>query len=198
MDEKENSFDPSIFGDAVAMKTQWLPVKEGGSNFNAYKMIMIDNNRIEFKASLKGVISFILMIIVIFTVEIRNMKELGIPVVIFIILIFHAIHYSINEIVFDKNQMLFWKGVIECNCYIDNHKMKSARIGDIHAIQLLWKEVEGDDDIWDSYELNIVLEDSRRIHVVSYAKKDNVRQDASVLARFLDKPLWDAIDLQSM
>lgn len=42
------------------------------------------------------------------------------------------------------------------------------------------------------------LKDSRRIHVVSYANKDKIRQDASVLARFFDKPLWDAIDLQSM
>lgn len=49
MAEKENSFDPSIFGDAVAMEIQWLPAKEGGANFSAYKMIVLDNNRIELR-----------------------------------------------------------------------------------------------------------------------------------------------------
>lgn len=46
------------------------------------------------------------MVIVIFTAEILNMKELYIPVVIFAILVFHAIYYSIKNS-FDKNKMLF-------------------------------------------------------------------------------------------
>ncbi len=179
------------------MKTQWLPVKEGGSNFDAYEMIMIDNNRIEFKSSLMSTILSVVMVIIFFIAEILDANKFGEPVIIFIVLVFLTIFNSINKVVFDKNKMLFWRGVTERNCYNDNCK-KNAIISDIHAIQLLWKEVEDDDDIWDSYELNIVLEDLRRIHVVSYAKKDKVRQDASVLARFLDKPIWDAIDLQSM
>ena len=43
-----------------------------------------------------------------------------------------------------------------------------------------------------NYELNLVLEDGKRINVVDHENQDSLREDAGTLAAFLDKPIWDA------
>jgi hypothetical protein len=48
------------------------------------------------------------------------------------------------------------------------------------------------------YEINLILKDSSRVHVVQHRSKKRIRQDAAVLAEFLDKPLWDASGLKML
>lgn len=197
----DDFFDPSRFGDAVAMQTQWVPMSSGGANFDTHKLIAVNEYRIEFRALPTTYIFFALMtiLVAIIIASSINSGDTDACLFLFPIVFFCSFCDHSSQSVFDKRKMLFWKGNAEYDFYVDSHFDKNAKLNNVYAIQLIYKIIEHDDGPdYDNYELNIVLEDSRRIHVVSYAKKDKVRQDASVLARFLDKPIWDAIDLQSM
>ena len=48
------------------------------------------------------------------------------------------------------------------------------------------------------YEINLILKDSSRVHVVQHGNKKRIRRDAAVLAEFPDKPLWDASGLNML
>jgi hypothetical protein len=41
--------------------------------------------------------------------------------------------------------------------------------------------------------MNLVLKDGQRVNVVVHDNKEKSRQEAGVLALFLDVPLWDAL-----
>jgi len=195
----KDHFDPSCFGDAVAMQTLWVPMSSGGINFDTHEMVIVSSYRIEFKALPILYFSYITGIIIftlIATILNDKKESLFLLFAVFILAVSFPRHSARS--VFDKRKMLFWKGRSEYDFYIDTHFKKIARLYDIHAIQLLYKVVENEDGTDDdNYELNIILNDSRRINIVSYTKKDDIRRDAAFLAEFLRKPLWDAIDLQS-
>lgn len=65
-----------------------------------------------------------------------------------------------------------------------------VRLDTIYALQLLRV---ADTESGQNYELNLVLHDAERIHVVVYAKRETIYHDANVLAAFLDRPVWDGI-----
>ena len=49
----EESFDPSVFGDEIALKTEWTPLVPGGANFKTKKLsIKSGVYKAVFKASL--------------------------------------------------------------------------------------------------------------------------------------------------
>jgi hypothetical protein len=57
-------FDPSQLGDPLAMKTDWTPAKAGGASFRTHKLVRVDPDRLEFRASM-GYLLFALAIAVI-------------------------------------------------------------------------------------------------------------------------------------
>ena len=62
------------------------------------------------------------------------------------------------------------------------------------ALQLLSEHVSGNDSSYYSYELNLVLEDGRRLSVVDHGDCEQLREDAQLLSQLLGKPVWDAAD----
>lgn len=46
------AFDPSRFNDPLALQVEWTPRKSGGANFRTHKLVQVDFNRIEFRATL--------------------------------------------------------------------------------------------------------------------------------------------------
>jgi len=70
-----------------------------------------------------------------------------------------------------------------------------AKLEDIHALQLISEYCGGNDGSYYSYELNLVLENGKRINVVDHGNKNKLRKEANNLSAFLAKPVWDAIDM---
>ena len=56
-------FDPSRIGDAVAMQTQWSPLKSGGNNFRTHKATVV-GSRLQFRAS-SGALLFYFIVLLI-------------------------------------------------------------------------------------------------------------------------------------
>ena len=59
-------------------------------------------------------------------------------------------------------------------------------------MQILRYVVEGGRTRFTAYELNLVLNDGERINFAGYIKPRKARVDASAVAEFLGKPVWDA------
>ena len=73
-----------------------------------------------------------------------------------------------------------------------------AELEKVHALQIIAELCSNKTErgrrtkTYHSYELNLVLEDGKRINVVDHGDQDSLREDAGTLSAFLGKPIWDA------
>jgi hypothetical protein len=209
----EPSFDPSKFNDDIAMKTEWTPLKRGGSNFGTHKLIQADHSRVEFKATMGAKIFSLIFLLV----------GVGIPVFIgmetyrsygsffrsdfffigLIATIFFAagswMYYSFSKpVIFDKTKGMFWKGWKAPKRYLEmGDNESSSRIGNIYALQIIPELVRSDNKNYVSYELNLVLRDGSRMNVVDHGDLVSLREDARRVAEFLGVLIWDTVALTS-
>ena len=58
------AFDPSVFGDDLARRTDWGPASGGGASFGTHRLVGVDPHRMEFKAT-PGAIAFYALFLVI-------------------------------------------------------------------------------------------------------------------------------------
>ena len=64
----------------------------------------------------------------------------------------------------------------------------------VHSIQLLDEEVRNPrEQMFWSYELNLVLCDGKRINLIDHRDQREIRWDAGDLSRMMDVPIWDFI-----
>jgi hypothetical protein len=209
MVNESTTFDASRFDDPIAMQTQWLPLKSGGSNFRTHKLVHINSNRIEFKASVGAKLFYGIFFLVGFWVMIAfsypkiksgdfgmNIESLF-PLLIglgFSIAGSVILYFGTIPIVFDKRFKSFWKGRKSPNMVYDKEELKAfIKLEDIHAIQLISEYISGKKSSYYSYELNLVLKDASRINVIDHGNDSTISSNAKVLSRFLDVPVWDAI-----
>jgi hypothetical protein len=107
-------------------------------------------------------------------------------------------HMSRRPIVFDRPSGYFWKGSKNPAEQSELDSVaNSARLEQIAGLQILSEYVEsrdsgGSTSRFHSYELNLVLKDAVRKNVVDHGNLVALRQDAALLAEFLDVPVWDA------
>ena len=52
--------------------------------------------------------------------------------------------------------------------------------------------MRGNKSAYYSYEMNLVLNDGKRLNVVDHGNQAKLREDAQTLATFLNVPVWDA------
>ena len=75
---------------------------------------------------------------------------------------------------------------------------RSCRLDAIHALQILVKRTSktagGTSGAYLSYELNLVLGNGSRLNVLDHGDDSAIREDAAMLGRFLERPVWDAAE----
>ena len=203
------TFDPSELGDPVAMQTDWAPAtKKTGADFKSHKLVESNSERLEFRACTRlklfglfplgvGVVALIVFFcLALFGMSLVNwyalwLLGLGLP---FTALGARVLYTITAPIVFDRQCGFFWKGRKHPDLAFDKDALKHfAELEKIHALQLISKHYQIQESIYLCYELNLVLEDSKRINVLNHGNQDKLREDADTLAAFLDKPVWDAI-----
>ena len=206
--DERDMFDPSELGDPVAMQTDWTPAKKkGGAGFRTHKLVESNSERLEFRASMGlklfcltflglGVICLIVFTFAILSGGEKVSWKILLPIGIglaFTIAGAYMLYFGTAPIVFDRRRGFFWKGRKNPDHVFDKRTLKHfAELEQIHALQLISKLVSSQENAYHSYELNLVLEDGKRINVVDHGDQDRLRKDADTLAAFLDKPIWDA------
>lgn len=209
----EPSFDHSEFNDDIASKTEWFPLKRGGSNFGTHKLIQADHNRIEFKATLGAKLFSLIFILVGAGVPLfigmetfRTYGSIFRSDFIFvglIALIFLAagswMYYSFSKpVVFDKAKGMFWKGWKAPKRYLAEGDIESSsRIGNIYALQIIPELVRSDKKSYVSYELNLVLRDGSRMNVVDHGDLGRLQEDAEIVSEFLGVLIWDTVSKET-
>ena len=207
--ENATTFDASRFVDPVALKTQWTPAKGGGANFRTHKLVEVDTTRIEFRASIGAKIFCAVFMLfglgfaaafsaIQFSNENPSFDIEMIMPVLFGLLFFTVgallLYFGTAPVVFDKASGYFWKGRKTPENVVDIGSLKNlAQLSQIHSLQILAEYVRGNKSSYYSYELNLVLEDGKRLNVVDHGNQDKLREDAKTLSQFLGKPVWDAI-----
>ncbi len=201
-------FDPARFGDPVAMQTEWTPIKRGGTNFRTHTVAQTGMARFEFRASAGAYLFYLVFLVAGLAVAIgipaseyfKGDFAVGAKLVLPLVfgLVFASIgggmlYFGTLPIIFDKGRGFYWKGRTApyqlANPAV--HK-NAARLSDIHALQLISELCRAKNSNYYSYELNLVLENGRRLNVVDHGNLEKIRTDTAALARFLGKPAWDA------
>jgi len=57
------TFDPSLFGDPIAMQTDWTPANSGGANFRTHKLVNVNSRRLEFRATIGAKLFFLIFLL---------------------------------------------------------------------------------------------------------------------------------------
>lgn len=203
LDQLADCVEPSCFGDPLAERTQWSPLKSGGANFRTHKLVSIQRDRMEFRIT-AGMLLFALIFLLIgigaaagALLSAKAFWPLGLFSLIFLSGGGGLLFFSSSPVVFDKRRGFFWKGRKSPDDVADLRSFKDCvRLREIHALQIVAKKNQGDSSSHVSYELNLVLKDASRINVVDCSGKENIREDAATLAAFLGKPLWDAAEMK--
>ena len=203
------AYDPSPLGDEVAARTAWTPAKSGGASFNTH-LLTLGPARAEFRATkgawafylaffVTGVVTLIgssVAIVLGFRSDLDAWFMIFLPFLVggvFTVAGGFMLYHGAAPIVFDKQRGEYWKGrASPADAGAHRAVKQHARLDRIHALQMVAELCTSDDSSYYSYELNLVLKDATRLNVIDHGRLDELRRDADALARFLDKPLWDA------
>jgi hypothetical protein len=66
------------------------------------------------------------------------------------------------------------------------------RPGPGRILQLIREYISSAKSSYYSYEINLVIEEGKRVNVVDHGNLEQIRKDAGTLSRFLGCPVWDA------
>jgi hypothetical protein len=116
----------------------------------------------------------------------------------FLLLLILAAFAGMRPIVFDTEAGWFWRGwPSPASTKPGLTSTDAVRLSRIRALQVLSKRVENkdDDSHYHFYELNLVLHDGRRLHVLGHGGMAAMRDDAKALSGFLGKLIWEKVAL---
>ncbi len=201
-----------FFEDSLAAEIDWFPAKSSGCKALSHilRRNLAYSDRLEFRPTgmylsfcLGSVIfgGFILWLIPMdFSKVVRFETIETIPFFIGAgFIIFGIIRFLLRcrNRIFDCDVGYYWIGKQNiCGLdfpYDENTTKPPVSISNIHAIQLVSEKCGSDNDRYNSYELNLVLKNGKRINVVDHADLRAIRDDAKRLADFISVPVWDVI-----
>lgn len=189
----------------ITSHTSWAPLRAGGSNFKTHTFKVIDNHRAVFGATIGarlfamvfGGIGATIAVIGVVTLLSQGLEGMPVgPIMILFGTIFSGVGVYIyrvfdRAIIFDLSDRLYWRGK-RPNLSDSEQKPETwCRIGEIAGIQILKEFVRSSKSSYYSYEINLVLEDASRRHVVDHGSLKQITSDAQQLGEFLQVPVWN-------
>lgn len=209
---ESSNFMTSI-DDPVAKRTRWGPASGGGASFKEHTLVEVSPRRLEFRMALGARVLYHALLTVgvgflgtaLYLIA-NGAKSEGrfLLLVSFVPGLIGGLggYFTGRGRVFDLETGWFWKGRKPRDASDLEQRRNGAKLKNVHALQILRETVHtsssgtGSDrssgSTFDSYELNLVLNDGSRINVVDHGNIDAIRLDAARLGEFLRVPVWDA------
>ncbi|MFK7831660.1 MAG: hypothetical protein AB8B52_00155 [Winogradskyella sp.] len=187
-------------------KVDTTPLKGGGANFKTNALVEASSSKLVYKPSL-GVALFCFVffavglgVIFLGCSNIFGSNSSNAPEWFLIIfgLIFASagsfmFYFFYKPRVFDKKSGYYY-AAYTFNPRASNKTRKghSVPLTSIMAIQIIGELVRSDKGAYQSFELNLVLEDGTRKNVVDHGNLKSIISDAEMISTFLDIPIWHA------
>jgi len=200
-----NNMDIKRFDDKVAEQTHWHALEVKSGSFNLFNLHTEDPYKLEYKRT--GLFKLFISVFVMFGCililpallsVVVNVLVMGLAIrwfdfvsYLLVAMIFFGgawrlVYHSQTPPLFNLRQLLFTRGrgskKVEIDC------------SDIHALQLLAHYVGQHKGNYTTYQLNLVLNNGSREHVVGYSTPKVARRDAQTIAKNIDVKIWDVID----
>jgi len=196
--------DPARYNDPLALKTEWSIISKGGAGFGSHKLRSVGSDVLAFKLTWGAyLLSFSLILLWILGSILFWINETRVGPPYLILAVFGILGIVIfamlaKPIVFDKGSGMFVKGKVSKEIMDGKESSKSARLEDVHAIQVLARLIRDYDSktrtnrSYMTYEMNLVLHDAKRKNVIRHGNRGLMLDDAQTIANFLGVPVWDA------
>ena len=183
----------------IKLKVSKEPLVAGGSTFENYILHQSSSTELKLRpsrtyaayAALCALIVCIFVSIVILSYHYSDSLKFIWDYLYFVIFGFIFFVFLIMSIldlfktsVFDKGKNRFYKRPY-------GHKV-DILLSKIVAIQVIGEIVEDESTNFNSFELNLVLDNSKRINILDHSNLSGILQDAKQLSEFLDISIWHA------
>jgi hypothetical protein len=192
--------DPADWDDPVALKTEWGPLKGGGTNVRTHVMKIQDDGRHVFRPAF-GYILFcgiflVLGLGLLVLIAINDPKQWVAMLIgaVFALVGGGMLWFGGRPVAFDRSSGLVWRGWGDPRSDFEHGREVSGtlcRLEEIHALQIIAEVCRGKNSRYKSYELNLVKVDGSRLNVVDHGDIARLRQDAAALGVYLEAPIWD-------
>lgn len=192
--------------DPVSLKVDWGPMALGGSSHKTRTLSQVNARRYELKLTAHGYMLPVIFMcagavplaIGLLSMSGGSISETGLILTAFG-LVFSGVGYALwrsitRPVVFDLELGRHWRGSDK-----EAYGLDSVALSELHAIQLVseWVVQSGQgqrrSSNFTSYELNLVLTDGSRRHVMDHGDLRSVRATAEQLSGLLEIPVWDLI-----
>lgn len=206
--------DTTAFDDPLADQVDWLPMGSEGAGYRPHHLVVVDSGRVEFRPSIGTwlkvgmFLSIALGLLVLgvwgLTTEIESddPERVEYILVVSALVLFFAIpgaYLAVTGLrprVFDRGHNAYWKGFLPPGMGPREGLVRDVTpLHQVRALQLIVEEVnDGTNNFqwYTRYELNLVLQDGSRVHVVGQDDGPALREDTAKIAALLRVPTWDS------
>lgn len=192
----------SRFNDEFSHRVDWTPLKPGGSNFGTHYLVAPESGGrlLMFKPTKGGLafgLIFLLIGVAMLTFMIWKIVNgqgfelfwvglfIGLP---FTVAGFFLVRWLYKPRVFDLISRSFYAGFKKPD---SRQRDKITDLNRVKALQLITERVKSSKNRYNSYELNLILDDGSRVAVIDHGNYGQMLLDAEQLAQALHVPLWD-------
>lgn len=174
---------------------QWTPLGEGAS-WATRRLVEVGNDRWELRPTIStwiGWATYLMLTPIMSVIAFLKPTWVTLLAAAFSWLfpvgfLFLAPDFGVR-VVFDCRSRRLWR----TRSLMGERGVRSASFGDIQALQLFALEVS-DEAPYNCYELNAVLANGARVHLVSHTNFSVLQADAATLATILGGvPVWDRL-----
>ena len=194
--------DLSRFNDPMTEKVEWIPMKSGGANFKTNILKQKSPSQYAFQLSKGGILFTGLFGVIGTGVSIGGLIALLSGEVVALFFLFVGLIFTVasfflyrtmgTPIYFDSSMGMIWKGKNQPKLAGNQQdKQRVIYFNEVHAIQIISERVRSKNGSYSSYEINLVLGDSSRFHLVDHGNYAQIQTDSEILSGILGKPIWD-------
>jgi hypothetical protein len=186
--------DPLDFDDPVAQRAGWETMADATANFQTHRLVF-SGDQLAFKMTRSAGLFALLcpavgLIALGFSISQLVINGIAAEFVflfifgcIFSLAGFFLVRKTLEPIAFSIRRGQFRKGWSDA---------RPIPLAEVYGLQLLSFTTTGE-GIHTGYELNLLLRDGSRRHVLCHGDRDSLRADTDALSRFLSRPVFDGI-----
>jgi hypothetical protein len=151
------------------------------------KVVLENSNRLLVKVTAGTIIMFVIFLLVGIPIIIGGLTYMSVKAFTGVSIVIFGLFISVVPILATKTK----KHVFDKSTGMYHRGKKEIKLNDIHAIQMIKKIGGSVSRKYYCYEINLVLNNTKRIHLTVIGERNEPHKDARILSDFIGVPIWD-------